>query len=86
MNRESIYQQLRSHLAYLRARGRRRGPTGAIGESPLRRDRPHRVHRGAPADRGGGNQGKALADAHEAGQLPHQMDPGRLRLCRPARD
>ena len=78
MNRQSIYQQLRAHLAYL-------------GLATTAEALPGQLEKARSSDightefveqllriKGRGHPRAALADAHEAGQLPLALDPGGL--------
>ena len=78
MNRQSIYQQLRSHLAYLGLPAAAEALPEQLEKSPPGRHRPYRVHRGAAADRGGDHQSATLEDADEVCQPAHALDAPRL--------
>ena len=85
MNQQSACQQLRSHLAYLNP-GSAAGALPGQLEKALQEETSHTEFiKGTAADRGRGHPGAALADAHEGGQLPGQLDAGGLRLPGPAR-
>ena len=86
MNRESTYQQLRSHLAYL-------GLAAAAEALPgqLEKARSDEIGHTEFVEQLLRIEVEATRERRwrmrmKLANFPHALDPGRLRLCRPARD
>ena len=84
MSRDTLYQQLRGHLAYLKLAAAAEALPGSSRPGPPTRRRPHRVPRASTPSRGRSHRSTEVEQPDAVRELPNPLATRRLRLRRPA--